>query len=83
MGFLEGPYSEDEMSVLLGTEKWSLNPRYVLFQGTAGKIRIIDDAKRSGVNDSYSSTIKLQLQDIDYVGAMLTEAARVAFESGL
>lgn len=31
--FLESPYNEVEMSVLLGTEQWSLNPGFVLFQG--------------------------------------------------
>lgn len=83
MGFLEGPYSEDEMSVLLGTDKWSLNPRFVLFQGSTGKVRIIDDAKRSCVNEAYSSTIKLQLQDVDYVAAMVTEATKVAASAGM
>ena len=56
-GFLQGPYSEDEMSVLLGTEDWSLNPRFVLFQGASNKVRVIDDAKQSSVNAAYSSTI--------------------------
>ena len=66
-GFLEGPHSEDEMMVLLETDQWSLNPRFVLFQGASRKVRIIDDAKKSCVNDAYSSTVKLQLQDVDYV----------------
>lgn len=70
LGFLEGPYSEDEMSVLLGTDQWSFNPRFVLFQGASKKVRIIDDAKKSCPNNAFSSTVKLQLQDVDYVAAM-------------
>lgn len=30
-GFLQGPYCED-VSVLLDSEKWCLNPRFALFQ---------------------------------------------------
>lgn len=67
---LFGPYSEDEMSVLLGTDQWSFNPRFVLFQGASKKVRIIDDAKKSCPNNAFSSTVKLQLQDVDYVAAM-------------
>ena len=70
-GFLEGPHSGQEISVLLETEDWSLSPRFVLFQGTGGKIRVIDDAKRSAVNAAYSSTVKLQLQDVDYAANMV------------
>ena len=81
-GFLEGPYSEDEMTVLLETDQWSLNPRFVLFQGASRKVRIIDDAKKSCVNDAYSSTVKLQLQDVDYVASMVVELARAASATG-
>ena len=64
-GFLQGPYNEAEMSVLMGSEDWSLNPRFVLFQGANNKVRVIDDAKQGSVNAAYSSTVKLQLQDVD------------------
>ena len=77
-GFLQGPYSESEMSVLMGTECWSLNPRFVLFQGANQKVRVIDDAKQSAVNAAYSSTVKLQLQDVDYAAAMVLGAMREA-----
>lgn len=70
-GFLQGPYSEEEVSVLLDGDDWSLNPRFALFQGAASKVRAIDDAKQSNVNMAYSSTVKLQLQDVDYVAAMV------------
>ena len=76
-GFLRGPYSEQEMDVLLG-EDWSLNPRFALFQGANNKIRVIDDAKQSCVNSAYSSTVKLQLQDVDYAAAMVLYALQCA-----
>ncbi|CAL1163338.1 unnamed protein product [Cladocopium goreaui] len=75
-GFLQGPCTEEEMSVLMGTDGWSLNPRFVLFQGSSQKVRVIDDAKQSAVNAAYSSTVKLQLQDVDYAAAMVLGAMR-------
>ena len=75
-GFLQGPYNEAEMSVLMGSEDWSLNPRFVLFQGANNKVRVIDDAKQGSVNAAYSSTVKLQLQDVDYAAAMVVEVMR-------
>lgn len=70
-GFLQGPYLEDEISVLMGTTEWSLNPRFILFQGDGSKVRVIDDARKSSVNAAYSSTTKLQLQDVDYAANMV------------
>ena len=75
-GFLQGPYTEEEMSVLMGTDGWSLNPRFVLFQGSNQKVRLIDGAKQSAVNSAYSSTVKLQLQDVDCAAAMVIGAMR-------
>ena len=82
-GFLQGPYSEAEMNVLMSDSSWSLNPRFVLFQGAANKVRVIDDAKQSAVNSAYSSTVKLQLQDVDYVAAMTLETMRQASQKDL
>lgn len=82
-GFLQGPYTEDEIGVLLETEDWSLNPRFALFQGASNKVRVIDDAKQSAVNAAYSSTVKLQLQDVDYVAAMVLMVAKMAKEVGV
>jgi hypothetical protein len=75
-GFLQGPYTEDEMTVLFGSENWTLNPRFVLFQGANNKVRVIDDAKQGSVNAAYSSTVKLQLQDVDYAAAMVIQIMR-------
>ena len=77
-GFLQGPYTEDEMTVLVGSEDWTLNPRFVLFQGSNNKVRVIDDAKQGSVNAAYSSTIKLQLQDVDYAASMAFEIMRTS-----
>ena len=79
-GFLQGPYTQQELDVLLG-EDWSLNPRFALFQGANNKIRVIDDAKQSSVNSAYSSTVKLQLQDVDYAAAMVLGAMNAATTS--
>ena len=74
--FLQGPYTEDEMTVLFGSENWTLNPRFVLFQGANNKVRVIDDAKQGSVNAAYSPTVKLQLQDVDYAAAMVIQIMR-------
>ena len=80
-GFLEGPYTESEMSSQLGQQEWLLNPRFVLYQGENAKVRIIDDAKVSSLNAAYTSVIRLQLQDSDYIAAMAMEVARAAKHS--
>ncbi len=80
-GFLEGPFSESEMSDLVGHHEWLLNPRFVLYQGESSKVRIIDDAKVSSLNAAYTSVIKLQLQDSDHISAMAMEVARTAKHS--
>ena len=63
-----------------GHQKWLTTPRFVLYQGPSRKVRIIDDAKASALNAAYSSTFKLQLQDNEYIAAMirttLTEQSR-------
>ena len=82
-GFLQGPYSEDEVSVLMGTPDWSLNPRFILFQGDGGKVRVIDDARKSSVNAAYTSTTKLQLQDVDYAANMVLFLMIEANSAGL
>ena len=74
--FLQGPYAEDEMTLLFGSENWTLNPRFVLFQGANNKVRVIDDAKQGSVNAACSSTVKLQLQDFDYAAAMVIQIMR-------
>lgn len=67
LGFLSGPFTEDEVTSNLGTKSWVLNSRFLLLQGPNAKPRVIDDCRRSGVNSTYTSVEKLSLQDLDYV----------------
>ena len=79
MHFLSGPYrSPDEVTAELGRSDWLANPRFVLYQGTQAKPRVIDDAKSSGLNDTYSSGERLRLQDIDYVALLCLQAGRMS-----
>ena len=73
LGFLEGPFTEAQLDDFYGHRRWLLNPRFALHQGV-NKIRVIDDAKVSSLNTGYSSTFKLQLQDNDYIAAMIRAA---------
>eukprot|EP00913_Durusdinium_trenchii_P018084 g16992.t2 len=73
LGFLEGPFTESQLDSFYGHQKWLLNPRFALHQGL-NKVRVIDDAKASSLNTAYSSTFKLQLQDNDYIAAMIRAA---------
>jgi len=75
-GFLQGPYTEEEKSVLMVTDGWSLDLLFVLFKGSNQKVRMIDDAKQSTVNATYSLTVKLQLQDVDYTAVVVQGAMR-------
>ena len=70
-GFIMGPFTEEDMTAHFGNSSWLLNPRFVLYQGEARKVRVIDDAKASSLNAAYTSTVKLELQDVDYIAAMV------------
>ena len=48
------------------------------YQGSKAKPRVIDDAKSSGLKDTYSSGERLRLQDIDYVTLMCLQAGRMS-----
>ena len=66
-GFMTGPYhSESEVTAQLGTNLWSLSPRFLLRQGEDSKVRIIDDLKASAVNQAFASSSYLDLQDTDF-----------------
>eukprot|EP00435_Cladocopium_sp_Y103_P047305 s818_g13.t2 len=66
-GFLSGPFSQDEITALVGSEQWSLSKRFALYQGEERKIRIIYNYRDSGVNAAYSSSSYLALHDTDFV----------------
>lgn len=63
------------MTEFFGTEKWLYNPRFVLYQGEDRKIRAIDDCKRSGLNESYTTVFKLELYDVDTLACLLAAFA--------
>ncbi|CAJ1378879.1 unnamed protein product, partial [Effrenium voratum] len=67
-GWLQGPFSEEEVTALVGTSSWLATRRFPLRQKT--KVRIIDDGLESGLNASYSTPNKLRLHDLDTLTAL-------------
>ena len=67
LGFVEGPFtSEQEVSNHLGREDWCVVRRFVLVQGAEMKLRPIDDCLEAQLNQAYTVTSYLKLQDIHY-----------------
>ena len=75
-GFLDGPYTEEQVSEKLGTKRWCAVRRFVLVQGAELKLRPIDDCAEAQLNDAYTSTIKLRMMDSDYVSALALKIAK-------
>ena len=75
LGHLHGPFSELEITQHFGTDQWLFNPRFALYQGSEGKIRAIDDGKRSALNLCYNTNFKLELYDIDTLVALVASVA--------
>ena len=63
-GWLSGPFTMSQISEQLGPH-WIPSRRFGIRQGS--KVRPIDDASESGVNDCLTSTEKLQLMGVDFV----------------
>ena len=76
MGFLEGPFTEKEVSDFFHTEDWNCIRRFLILQGAEKKPRPIDDGHEALINNCYTSTIKLELQSSDFVTCMATTLAR-------
>ena len=75
MSFLEGPYhSATEVTEALGHPNWRIVRRFVIEQGA--KLRPIDDGLEAQLNSEYTSTIRLDLQDADYVIALTLELGK-------
>eukprot|EP00435_Cladocopium_sp_Y103_P053384 s317_g17.t1 len=72
-GWLQGPFSEYEVSQLLGSAEWLATRRFPLEQ--RDKTRLIDDALASGLNSAYGTSNKLTLFDIDTLVAMAIQIA--------
>ena len=76
-GFMTGPYhSESKVTAQLGTNLWSLSPRFLLRQGEDSKVRVIDDLKASAVNQAFASSSYLDLQDTDFTVGLLRFVSR-------
>lgn len=71
LGFLSGPFTEEEVSEELQCQNWSASKRFLLLQGEEQKPRVIDDLKASGVNAAFGSTSYLNLQDADFLSCFL------------
>ena len=84
LGFVEGPFfSEEEVTAYLGRDDWSVIRRFVLVQGAEMKLRPIDDCLEAQLNQAYSVTSYLKLQDVDYIaGLALCIEERLASSSG-
>lgn len=83
-GFLNGPFSTiDEVSAYMKRDDWVLNPRFLLLQGPSQKPRVIDDCKRSGLNETFTCLERLQLQDLDFVVAVAKLIRRCRQESSV
>ena len=75
MSFLEGPFfSAAEVTEALGHPNWRIMRRFVIEQ--EAKLRPIDDGLEAQLNSAYTSTIRLDLQDADYVIALTLELGK-------
>ena len=79
-GFLDGPFSEAQVSERLGHEQWTAVRRFVLVQGAELKLRPIDDCAEAQLNNAYTSTIKLRMMDSDYISSLALRIARLEAE---
>ena len=81
-GFLEGPFnSEAEVTQYFGHNKWMVIRRFVLVQGAELKLRPIDDCLESQLNQAFTATSYLKLQDLDYTAGLAMRIAE-AVSSG-
>ncbi|CAE7276556.1 unnamed protein product [Symbiodinium sp. CCMP2592] len=79
-GEVEGPFSEKEITDHFGSENWLLNPRFALYQGSHMKLRVIDDAKQSGLNAAFQRTCEASLMDLDALTCVLATIAKAMGE---
>ena len=81
-GFLEGPLNADEVTERLGTAEWGIVPRFILVQGSEGKLRPIDDCAVCQINAACTTSIRLHLHDSDYISALALSIAEKAKACG-
>ena len=81
LGFLEGPFSsEAELDQYFGHSRWAVIRRFVLVQGSELKLRPIDDCLEAQLNQAFTSTSYLKLQDLDYVTSLALRIAEAVSE---
>ncbi|CAE7537200.1 unnamed protein product, partial [Symbiodinium necroappetens] len=81
-GSLEGPfYSEAAVSEYLGHDRWCCVRRFIIQQND--KYRPIDDCCECQLNEGYSSTFKLRLQDADYFACLVLNICKRILSSSL
>jgi hypothetical protein len=83
-GYLDGPYDEEsQVSKEIGDDRWIASRRFLLRQGEdGGKVRVIDDFKRSAINSAFGSSSYLNLQDVDYTVALIRLGRQAMDEPG-
>eukprot|EP00438_Fugacium_kawagutii_P001998 Skav208915 [mRNA] locus=scaffold787:29327:30871:- [translate_table: standard] len=67
--WLKGPFTEQEVTEMVGDVYWIATRRFPLVQ--SDKVRLIDDALASGLNSGYGTSNKLQLFDVDLLVATI------------
>lgn len=82
LGFVEGPFSEQQISEKLGCDDWSASQRFLLLQGDDAKPRVIDNYKTSCVNNAFGSSSYLALHDTDFISCFLVYMIRCFTDSG-
>ena len=70
LSFVEGPFeSEEQVTAYFGHDRWSVR-RFVLVQGAEMKLHPIGDCREVLINQGFTSSSYLKLQDIDYIAGM-------------
>ena len=71
MGFLGGPFTEAQVTEILGCSDWSMSQRFLLLQGEELKPRVIDNYKTSAINSAFGTSSHLDLHDTDVICCLL------------
>ena len=80
LGWLKGPFDENEIDALVGSSQWLATRRFPLEQ--KDKTRLIDDALASGLNSAYGTSNKLVLFDVDTLVSMVVQIAKAFQHTG-
>ena len=76
--FIIGPFfSEEAVTEKIGHPNWSIVRRFVISQEGGQKLRPLDNCLEWQVNEAYTSTIQLELQDADYITATAAAIGKI------